>query len=227
MYSFYLNEDEEIQTLNKMLADGGVCSVSQRAEQYHIPFDIARKCSKEKVPCELIDFIKKCYQERHEGLEKALTFHLDFWNRNSPECQRKLNKIMQQDIPEFNVRLNVKCGGISDWVGTNLAINAFDYLSQNPVWYSTLIWETILALSFQRIRHKYPCSVYNDATVWAVSEMSACAIINQEFNVCWNIGYDQLAPHQANVIQYYQDKKDFTDFLEKLLKYFAEKEIHF
>jgi|GEM_PF-4550705 len=33
MYSFYLNEDEEIQILNEMLADGGGCSVSQRAEK--------------------------------------------------------------------------------------------------------------------------------------------------------------------------------------------------
>ena len=33
MYSFYLNENEEIQILNEMLADGGACSVSQRAEK--------------------------------------------------------------------------------------------------------------------------------------------------------------------------------------------------
>ncbi len=33
MYSFYLNEDEEIQILNEMLADGGAYSVSQRAEK--------------------------------------------------------------------------------------------------------------------------------------------------------------------------------------------------
>ena len=52
MYSFYINQKEEIDILNDMLADGGGCSIVERANQYHIPLEIACKCDKEKVPKE-------------------------------------------------------------------------------------------------------------------------------------------------------------------------------
>ena len=225
MYTFYLDQKEEITVLNKMLSGWSGCTVAERAEQYHIPLKIAEKCSKEKIPQELIDYVQKTYQEKKKDLEKALTFHTDFWNRNSAKCQEKLIKLMEQEIPPFRVRLQVLCDGISDWMGTNVAINAFEYLNGNPVWYTTLLWETILAVTFQRIRRKYSKTIYADNIVWAVSEMSACAIINTDFNTVWNIGYRQLFPHQEKVMQFYKNRKNFSDFLEKQLSYFKDKDI--
>ena len=227
MYSFYLNKQEEINILNKMLSDGGGCTVTERAEQYHIPLEIAQKCKKAKTPKELVDYVNKIYQEKAEDLEKSLVFHAGFWNRNKAECEQILSSIMQQKIPSFRVRLQPLCDGISDWEGTNVAINAFEYLNGNPVWYSTLIWETILALTFVRIRKKYSNKIYPDETVWAVSEMTSCAIINTDFKVNWKIGYRQLAPHQDKVLQIYHDRKDFSCFLKEMLTYFSDKNITF
>ena len=225
MYSFYINKEEEISTLNKMLSGWSGCTIDERSEQYHIPLEIAVKCHKEKAPQELIDYVQKIYQEKETDLKQALAFHTDFWNRNSNECQQKLAELMEQDIPLFRVRLQALCGGISDWEGTNVAISAFEYLNGNPVWYSTLVWETILALTFQRIRKKYSKEIYSDNTVWAVSEMSACSLINTDFNVSWKIGYSQLAPHQEKIIRLYKTRKNFLDFLEKQLAYFKDKDI--
>ena len=225
MYSFYINQKEEIDILNDMLADGGGCSIAERANQYHIPLEIARKCDKEKVPKELIEFVKKSYTEKEKELELALSFHTDFWNRNGQKLKEKLTKWMEQDVPPFRVRLQVLCDGISDWEGTNIAINAFQYLNKEIAWEMVVIWETILALTFQKIRAKYPKQIYSDEIVWAVSEMTACAIINTEFDVTWNIGYRQLANHQEHIIQFYKGRKNFSDFLENQLLYFKDRDI--
>ena len=227
MYSFYTNQKEEITVLNDMLADGSGCTVAERAKQYHIPLEIARKCSKKKIPQKLVDYVKKMYQEKEKDLEKALKFHTIFWERNGQELKEKLTRLMEQDIPPFRVRLQVLCDGISDWEGTNIAINAFQYLNKEIAWDAVVIWETILALTFQRIRTKYPKGVYSDEIVLAVAEMSACAIINSEFDYTWHIGYRQLAPHQEHIIQLYKTRKNFSEFLEKQLIYFKDKNIRF
>jgi len=227
MYSFYINQKEEITVLNDMLADGGGCSITERAKQYHIPLEIARKCNKKKVPQELVDYVKKMYQEKKNDLEKALKFHTNFWERNGENLKEKLMKLMEQEIPIFRVRLQVLCDGISDWEGTNIAINAFQYLNQKIAWDAVVIWETILALTFQRIRTKYSKEIYSDEVVWAVAEMSACALINTEFDVTWNIGYRQLAPHQGHIVRLYKSRKNFSEFLENQLLYFKDKDIHF
>ena len=212
MYIFYLNQQEEISVLNDMLSGWSGCSVAERAEQYHIPLEIAVKCHK-KIPQELIDYVQKTYQKKEKDLEKALAFHTDFWNRNGDECQQKLSKLMEQEIPPFRVRLQALCDGISEWEGTNIAINAFQYLEKNIAWETIIVWETILALTFQRIRKKYSKEIYSDDIVWAVSELTACAIINTDFHVVWHIGYSQLAPHQERVIELYKTRKNFPDFL--------------
>lgn len=228
MYSFYINKQEEINILNEMLVGEAGCTKEDRARQYHVPLEVAQKCVGQKdPPKELIDFVNKAYQEKEKDLEKALAFHIDFWGRNGNKCRQKLSTLMEQEIPDFRVRLQVLCDGISDWEGTNVAINAFQYLNKNIAWDAILIWETILALTFQRIRKKYSKEIYSDEVVWAVSEMTSCAIINTDFDVTWNIGYRLLAPHQENVIKMYKSRKNFTDFLEKMLAYFKDKKITF
>lgn len=225
MYSFYLNQQEEIDILNDMLSGWSGCTVAERAKQYHVPMKIATKCSKKRIPQELIDYVQKTYQKKEKDLEKALTFHKDFWHRNGDKCQQKLSKLMEQEIPPFRVRLQALCDGISDWEGTNIAINAFQYLNKNIAWEAVVLWETILALTFQRIRKKYSQEIYSDEIVWAVSELTACAIINTDFNVTWKIGYCQLAPHQEKIIQLYKSRKNFSDFLKKTLTYLKSKDI--
>ncbi|MBQ4471774.1 MAG: hypothetical protein II942_00795 [Alphaproteobacteria bacterium] len=228
MYTFYVNKQEEINTLNEMLVGEAGCTKAERAKQYHIPLKIAEKCMGEKAPPkELVDFVNEAYEKGKKDLEKSLAFHNDFWHKNGNECCEKLHQLMEQKIPEFRVRLQALCDGISDWEGTNIAINAFQYLNKNMAWHAILIWETILALTFQRIRKKYPEKIYSDEIVWAVSEMTSCAIINTDFNVCWNIGYRSLAPHQDKVLEIYKNRKNFSEFLETMLDYFKDKGIHF
>ena len=228
MYSLYINKQEEINILNEMLVGEAGCTKEDRAKQYHIPLKIAQKCIGQKeAPKELVDFVNKTYQEKEKDLEKALAFHTDFWNRNGNKCREKLTKLMEQEIPDFRVRLQTLCDGISDWEGTNIAVNAFQYLDKDIAWDAVLIWETVLGLTFQRIRKKYPKEIYSDEIVWAVAEMTSCAIINTDFNVTWNIGYRLLAPHQEKVITLYKGRKNFPDFLEKMLDYFKDKGIHF
>ena len=228
MYTFYLNKQEEINVLNEMLVGETGCTKEDRAIQYHIPLEIAQKCMGQKEPPkELVNFVNEAYQKKENDLEKSLAFHNDFWNKNGDKCCQKLHQLMEQEIPEFRVRLQVLCDGISDWEGTNVAINAFQYLDKNIAWDAILIWETILALTFQRIRKKYPQEIYSDEIVWAVAEMTSCAIINTDFNVRWKIGYRLLAPHQDRVLEIYKNRKNFPEFLEKMLDYFKDKGIHF
>lgn len=230
MYTFYVNKQEEINILNKMLVGQAGCTKEDRAKQYHIPLEIAQKCMGQKdPPNELVDFINQTYQEKRKDLEISLAFHNDFWDRNGDKCRQKLHELMDQEIPEFRVRLQVLCDGISDWEGTNVAINAFQYLDKNIAWYATatLIWETILALTFQRIRKQYSKEIYSDEIVWAVAEMTSCVLINTDFNVSWKIGYYLLAPHQDNIMELYKNRKNFSEFLENTLNYFKDKEIHF
>ena len=227
MYSFYINPKEEIDVLNDMMSDGSGCTVAERAEQYSIPLEIAHKCNKKEVPPELIDYVQRAYTEKKKELKEAISFHTDFWGRNGQTLKEKLMKLMEQDIPSFRVRLQVLCDGISDWEGTNIAINAFQYLNKEIAWDAVVIWETILALTFQRVRSKYPKEIYSDEIVWAVAEMSACAFINSEFDYTWHIGYRQLAPHQEHIIHLYKTKNNFSEFLEKQLIYFKDKNIRF
>ena len=228
MYSFYISKQEEINVLNEMLVGKAGCTKEDRSKQYHVPLEIAQKCIGQKEPPkELVDFVNKTYQEKAMDLEKALSFHVNFWARNGNKCRKKLTKLMEQEIPEFHVRLQALCDGISDWEGTNIAINAFQYLDKNIAWDAIVIWETILALTFQRIRKKYSKEIYSDEVVWAVAEMTSCAIINADFDVVWNIGYRLLAPHQEKVIKLYKNRKNFPDFLEKMLDYFKDKGITF
>ena len=228
MYSFYINKQEEIHILNEMLVGEAGCTKEDRAKQYHIPLEIAQKCVGQKEPPrELVDFVSKAYQEKEKDLENAQAFQTDFWGRNGENCRKKLSTLMEQKIPNFRVRLQALCDGISDWNGTNVAINAFQYLDKHIAWDAILIWETILALTFQRIRKKYSKEIYPDEVVWAVSEMTSCAIINTDFDITWNIGYRLLAPHQENVMEIYKSRKNFADFLEKMLDYFKDKGITF
>ena len=227
MYTFYLNKQEEINILNEMFLSSE-STKEERAQQYRIPLEIAQKCMGQKnAPKELVDFINEAYQGKEKDLEKSLAFHRDFWNRNGDKCRKKLRELMKQEIPDFRVRLQVLCDGISDWEGTNVAINAFQYLNENIAWSAVLVWETILALTFQRIRQKYSKETYSDEIVWAVSEMTSCAIVNTDFDVNWKIGYRQLATHQDNVLEIYKNRKNFSEFLEKMLNYFKDKEIQF
>ena len=84
-----------------------------------------------------------------------------------------------------------------------------------------------MALTFQRIRKKYTKKIYSDEVVWAVSEMTSCAIINTDFNVRWKIGYRLLAPHQDKVMEIYRNRKNFSDFLKQMLVYFNKQKIVF
>ena len=228
MYTFYVNKQEEINVLNEMLVGEAGCTKADRAQQYHIPLEIAQKCTgQKKPPKELVDFVNDAYEKKEKDLEKSLAFHNDFWGKRGDVCREKLHQLMEQEIPEFRVRLQVLCDGISDWKGTNVAINAFQYLNKNMAWDALLIWETILAVTFQRIRKKYRKDIYSDEIVWAVAEMTACAIINTDFDVRWKIGYRQLAPHQDKVLEIYKNRQNFPEFLERMLAYFKDKGIRF
>ncbi len=224
-YTFYIDEAAEIATLNEMLSDGGGCSVLERANQYNIPVEIAQKCKSEKIPSELTDFVHREYVKSKSTLYEAIKYHQNYWDGVGQKHLKKISKIMGQKIPHFRVRLDLFCTGTSDWYGTDISIKAFEYKYNPSVWYSTILWETILAMTFQKIRQKYPSEKFSDNVLWMVSEMTSCAIINSEFPIVWRIGYPQLLPHQEQVIQFYKNKKTFSDFLEKLLGYFSSLDI--
>ncbi len=219
-YAFYIDEGEEISTLNEMLLGAGGCSSEDRAKEYGIPVAIAQKCQKGKIPSELTDFVRQGYLKNKPALDEALQFHYDYWTGKGQQHLQKISTVMGQKIPDFRVRLDLFCSGTSDWVGTNISIQAFEYKNNPSAWYFSVLWETILAITFQKIRQKYTPEQFSDSLVWAVSEMTSCAIINTEFPVIWNIGYAQLFPHQQKVIQLYQQRRSFHQFIESVLQYF-------
>lgn len=219
IYTFYINESEEIKTLNEMLQEAEGISDTSRAQEYHIPLEIAQKCQKDFPPKELIDFVHNAYLSRQKELEEALDFYNHYWTGEGQKHLEKIAQIMDQKIPPFRVRLDLFCSGTSDWFGTNISIHAFDYKLNSSAWYATLLWETILALTFHQIRSKYPKEDLPDNIVWAISEMTSCAIINCDFPVIWKMGYTQLFPHQENIMTLYKSKQNFSDFLEKMITY--------
>lgn len=221
IYTFYIDESEEVSTLNEMLQGCEGCSAQERAKEYGIPLKIAQKCGMKTAPAELADFVHQTYLKKKSALSQALQYHQTYWADEGQRHLEKVAKIMGQKLPAFRVRLDLFCSGTSDWAGTNISVQAFAYKTNPSAWYASILWETILAITFQKIRQKYSKKQLSDAVVWAVSEMTSCAMINCEFPITWNIGYTQLFPHQKHILQLYRYTADFSDFLNQLIDYFA------
>lgn len=129
MFKFYLDEAGEREILQQMFSGWSGCSVKERALQYGIPLDIARQCEKTDVPCPaLADYLAKGYVLYRKELKQALTFHKRYWREHRLETKEKLKNIFGHKIPPYTVRLNLQCDGISNWYGTDISINAFQYL---------------------------------------------------------------------------------------------------
>ena len=141
-FLFYCDENEEAAVLQEILSKWSGVSVESRARQYGIPADVAALCGREKdVSSRLKDFLHEKYVLYAAELELSLKFHTRFWDNDGRCYVETAEKIMQICFPDYKVRLSVQLGGISDWNGANIAVNAFCYLyadKSEPVSYTHL-----------------------------------------------------------------------------------------
>ena len=115
---------------------------------------MAALCGREKdVSQRLKDFLHEKYVLYAAELELSLKFHTRFWDNDGRCYVETAEKIMQICFPDYKVRLSVQLGGISDWNGANIAVNAFCYLYADKSEHIRIVlWETILSQTFQIIR---------------------------------------------------------------------------
>lgn len=227
MFKFYLDEAGEREILQQMFSGWSGCSVKERALQYGIPLDIARQCEKTDVPCPaLADYLAKGYVLYRKELKQALTFHKRYWREHRLETKEKLKNIFGHKIPPYTVRLNLQCDGISNWYGTDISINAFQYLRPEKHRHvRTLLWELILSQTFMDIRKRYSADKFDDNQVWGMAELTAVSCIQTDFehnSEDWSIGYEELEPRRDMVKFIYQRRKNFRDYLEQLTDYFIK-----
>jgi hypothetical protein len=222
LFDFYIDFDGELDVLHDMLA-GDVGNVD-RAAQYGIPSDIAAKVKPGKKCPALKSFLKKSYGDFEAELSQSLAFHKKYFKK-SPICA-KLEKIVGHKIPTYTVRLNVQTGGISNWRGTDISINAFDYLRNFKGGFAeqALVWESMLSQAFQDIRRKYGGDYLDDYNVWGISELTAVAIYQTDFFASdWPIGYPQLEPRRRNLKKLYQARKNWPSYLDAAVASFKKR----
>jgi hypothetical protein len=225
LFDFYLDEQGEYDTLLFMLGGGDMDASIDRADMYGIPSDIAAKIRPGKKCPALATFLKSRYAEFGAELKQSLKFHNAFWAKNGAAYRKRFESILGHEMPTYSVMLSVQTGGISNWHGTYISINAFDYLrpfkSEHMI--VTLVWESMLSQAFQDIRKKYDADEIGDRDVWGASELTAVAIYQTDFSVSdWPIGYRKLEPHRAAVKNLYRKRANFESYLDKAVRYFKK-----
>jgi hypothetical protein len=226
LFNFYIDFDGELDTLLYMLGGGDKISAADRAYQYGIPSDIAAKVKHGKKCPALASYLKKQYSDFDGELKQSLKFHKKFWAKHGDFYRKKFQKILEHKMPDYSVRLNMQAGGISNWHGTDISINAFDYLRhfKTGMMMQALVWESMLSQAFIDIRKKYAPADIDDHKVWGISELTAVAIYQTDFcKSDWDIGYRELAPHQNAIKKLYENRKNFSDYLDKAVAYFKKK----
>ncbi|HNY25032.1 MAG TPA: hypothetical protein PKJ33_00580 [Alphaproteobacteria bacterium] len=227
LFKFYLDELGEYRTLLGMLGGQDASNTVNRADQYGIPADIASKVKYGKDCPELKFFLHQKYKEFSAELKQSLKFHKKFWKKNSPFYKEKIERILGHKMPTYSIRLNIQTGGISNWSGTNISINAFEYLQRFKTGHMIrdIIWESMLSQTFIDIRKKHSKKVINDFNVWGISELTATIGIYQTDispTSVWDIGYKELVLYQNKIRELYRNRKNFEDYLDKVVEYFKK-----
>lgn len=226
-FLFYCDENEEAAVLQEMLSKWSGVSVESRAKQYGIPADVAALCGREKdVSQRLKDFLHEKYVLYAAELELSLKFHTRFWDNDGRCYVETAEKIMQICFPDYKVRLSVQLGGISDWNGANIAVNAFCYLYADKSEHIRIVlWETILSQTFQIIRRRYPAEIACDKTVWGISELTALLILGEILGLNVDAGfgdYVQLNPYIPAFKGFYLGRSDFEDYIDKTVQHMCQ-----
>jgi hypothetical protein len=218
LFNFYIDEDKEYDALAYMLSGGDASDTVDRAGQYGIPSDIARPGGALK------NYLRKKYAEFGAELKQSLAYHEKFWNqKTSGEYRAGFEKILEHEMPDYDVRLSCQLGGMSDWYGTDISINAFEYLGRFKSGHmiQALVWESMLSQIFQDIRRRWNAEEIDDKKVWGVSELGAVSIYQTDFfKSDWPIGYRELEPYRAAVKKLYASRESFRGFLEKSTELF-------
>jgi len=225
LYNFNIDQNGEYEILKYMLSGNTITNTVDRANQYGIPAEIAKNDQKLK------DYLNNKYIEFEKELEQSLAYHKQFWDeKRCDEYKQKFESILGHEMPEYNVRLNCQVGGISNWSGTDISIDAFRYLYpfKSGHMVMLIIWESMLSQTFMDVRKKWSSKEINDKNVWGLSELTAVAGIYQtDFypQADWIIGYPELAPFHNTIKKLYAERKSFADYLEKAVKFFQENPI--
>ena len=226
-FKFYLDWKGEFQALQGMFYGWSGMSVKERAHQYGIPYDVAKKSRGTKKENNFLErFIKQGYKIYKKELKQSLSFHKKFWKKNSKKFSKIIERIFGHKIPTYTVRLNLQCGALSDRDGTDISINAFSYLKPNKfIHIDDLLWEMIFSQIFMRIRKENSKKELSDDLVWGVAELTCISIIQIEIDgdtTNWPIGYAELEPRRQKVKDMYRKSKNFYDYLEKAIAYFKD-----
>ncbi len=223
-FIFYYNQSEEAEVLNCMLSEWSGTSPEVRAKQYGIPIEIAKTCLGDgDVSQPLRSFLSEMYVLYAAELEQSLAFHRQFWQGRGADYVDAVERAMEYKLPDYTVRLSVQLGGMSDWGGENIAINAFCYLYADKLEHIRIIlWEMILSQTFQAVRRKYPAEVIDDNLVWGIAELTSLAVLTDilHLNEDFEFGdYLQLNPYISAIKGFYRERVSFSEYLDTAVAY--------
>ncbi len=227
MFEFYISPDTEKQKLMDMFCVPSIgVSLEQRANQYHFPIELAQKMyalPRYQWDKELEDLIAVQYQKNATALNQSLLFFHHFWVQHTNEYLYPLEAFFQHKIPVYRVLLACYLDVISNWSEPNIVINFTQYKHENVLHsvYS-LLFETILSQIFIHIRQQQTPTQLSDQTVWGLSELSACVLLNRLYPVFHNAtatGYPQLDKHIISFTQATANQNTLSDFLKQVIAF--------
>ncbi len=224
MFEFYISPDAEKQKLMDMFCVPSVgVSLEYRANQYLFPIELAQKMytlPRHQWDKELENLISSRYREKEAELHQSLFFFQNFWHQHTEEYITPLTHFFQKEIPHYRILLAYYLDVISNWSEPNIVINYKQYSHQNALHsVYAILFETVLSQIFIHIRQLDTSDYLIDETVWGLSELSACVLLNRLYpafqNACAT-GYPQLDKHLQSFKLVTTSTANLTEFLKKI-----------
>lgn len=221
-FNFYISQNDEKAKIVEIFQMDDPYGISARAKQYHISEELAKEIHENKSDKwnnELDNILSKTYKENEDKLKNSLKFFNDYWLKNDAYFFDKIEKVLSENVEQYNVLLSHFVAGTSDWVGNNICTNAYsnEWSGENSHIYY-LLYETILSHIFKRIRKIN--EVLKDLKVWSISELTAFTILHNEFDLFESeskTNYDEIDNKREQVKEIYLKCKNMNDFLNIVL----------
>lgn len=224
MIELYISKDAEKQKLMDMFCvnDVGAC-LEERVQQYHFSLSLARDMYNEprhKWDEKLENFLDCAYATNLSLLTKAKQHFEKIWQEKGYYYFGILNSFFETKIPTYRVLIAYYLDVISNWHEPDIVINYKNYQNENPLYHIYgVLFEITLSQIFINTRKIKTKQELSNNTLWAISELSACAILNTkypEFKNSTLTGYKALDKYTNTFIELAKKTSNYNDFINKI-----------
>ncbi len=231
VFEFYLSAFQEKNFLVDLFQQDDPMGVSARAQQCHFPVELAEQIHRDglqKNRVALETLMQETYTKNAHRLQQAVAFFKDYWAHNEKLWIPELERVIGGKMPPYYVLVTYFIAGVSDWYGTNIAVNGSLSQHKTPLAHvDVVLFEALLSHSFRRA-----CQLMNrpisEFQVWAMAELAAFCVLEATFDNLSRpekTGYEQVDSFIPVARQLYRDRTSFDDFLMQLLHLFEGEDV--